>query len=502
MHDRGSAEGRNADVTASPAKSPGSVPLVFAGWTALGAALAGLALVLRSYSDLYDAGNALIDMPAFPVAAGLVATGLLALLTIPLVLASIRAGLGHDQRLVVLFLGFGLVFRLVFFGSTPVFEDDWYRYLWDGAVTANGYNPYAVSPDEAQGEPFAYSLQPLAHQSGVVIERINHSDLKTIYPPVAQGAFAIAYFLGPWSLDAWRLVCLATEIATLMLLLALLKDARRPVIWAALYWWSPIAVKEIMNAAHMEAITTPFVLAALVLSARQKHLGAVACLGMAAGAKLWPVMLAPLVFRPLLDQPRRLALACALFAGLCAAWAALPLSGGIDETSGFVAYAQFWHTNSAHFGVLESAARAVLGDKLGGNAPGAAIKIVLAGITGLYSIWIARRPIDGALDLATRAGLVTGALFLLSPVQFPWYAIWMLPFLCFRPWAGLLLATALVPIYYASFHFDARNTYEIFRNQVVWLIWLPVWALVAYEALHLRRRDRPVISDGLGGDHA
>ncbi len=64
-------------------------------------------------------------------------------------------------------------------------------------------------------------------------------------------------------------------------------------------------------------------------------------------------------------------------------------------------------------------------------------------------------------------------LYLLSPAQFPWYAIWMLPFLCFRPWLGLLAVTALVPIYYAAFHFIARDTHEIFRNYVVWVIWIP-----------------------------
>jgi hypothetical protein len=80
-----------------------------------------------------------------------------------------------------------------------------------------------------------------------------------------------------------------------------------------------------------------------------------------------------------------------------------------------------------------------------------------------------------------RAGLVTAALFLLTPSQFPWYAIWMLPFVIFRPWLGLLAVTALIPIYYVSFHFQAQESYAVFRDRIVWLIWMPVWILLAAE---------------------
>ena len=49
-------------------------------------------------------------------------------------------------------------------------------------------------------------LDELLHEAGVILERINYPGLTTVYPPVAQAAFALAYWLKPWSLDAWRLV--------------------------------------------------------------------------------------------------------------------------------------------------------------------------------------------------------------------------------------------------------------------------------------------------------
>jgi alpha-1,6-mannosyltransferase len=42
----------------------------------------------------------------------------------------------------------GIILRLIIFPADPIQEDDYYRYLWDGAVTAEGYNPYASAPAE------------------------------------------------------------------------------------------------------------------------------------------------------------------------------------------------------------------------------------------------------------------------------------------------------------------------------------------------------------------
>jgi hypothetical protein len=150
-----------------------------------------------------------------------------------------------------------------------------------------------------------------------VLERINHSDLRTIYPPVAQGVFALAHWIGPWKLTAWRGLILILDMVTIALLLALLRDLGRSPLWAALYWWNPIVLKELFNSAHMDAIIVPLILGALLLAIRKRPLAATACLTLAAGAKIWPLILLPLVWRGLLDKPRKLALAIALTVLAC-----------------------------------------------------------------------------------------------------------------------------------------------------------------------------------------
>jgi len=51
-----------------------------------------------------------------------------------------------DRRLMIWIIGLGLLARLRMFASTPILEDDFYRYFWDGGVLANGFNPYNYSP--------------------------------------------------------------------------------------------------------------------------------------------------------------------------------------------------------------------------------------------------------------------------------------------------------------------------------------------------------------------
>ncbi len=115
-----------------------------------------------------------------------------------------------------------------------------------------------------------------------------------------------------------------------------------------------------------------------------------------------------------------------------------------------------------------------------GNVQLAARAIVAA----LLAIWIGaltRREFVDGHDLCERCLLVVAALFLLSPTQFPWYYIWMLPLLAIRPRASLLSLTVLLPLYYLRFYFDARGNVDVFDNGIVWIEYVPVWCLLIWE---------------------
>lgn len=466
-------------------------------WAALAVLLVGACLGLAAFSTSFAYALDTLQRPAIVFCGALMCAGFVSMLSIPLIQRSLPLDNRSQRTILAIITAGGLMMRLAFMGSTPILEDDYYRYLWDGGVTAHGYNPFAASPDDAQGEPYFYTLQALAHQSGIVIERINHSNLTTVYPPGAQAAFALAHFISPWSLMAWRGVCLAAELATLMLLLSLLDQVGRSRLWVALYWLSPLAAKEFINSAHMDSIVMPLVLGAALLSLRQRSLGAIALLGLAAGVKFWPILLAPLLLRPLIGDRRRLAIAFGLLVCLTLAAIAPMLHVPAEGPSGLSAYASTWRNNSGHYALIEHALAFVL-KPFGASAriPGEITRFLLAGFALCIAVWAARAPIEGGRDMMNRLGAVTTAIVLLSPSQFPWYALWVLPFAVFTPWAGLLAMIALMPIYYAGFHFLARDTFYLYRDGLVYAIWLPVWALLALEARRvLIEHEPPLIGD-------
>jgi alpha-1,6-mannosyltransferase len=452
-------------------------------WALLAVTLVGLSTALAWVSPWFGNETELLDQPVPLVSLAMVLVGLAFLAILPLLRASLRAGLGGDPHLIWLIAGTGVMMRLALFGSTPILEDDYYRYLWDGGVTAAGYSPYGATPDAAQGEQYHYSLQPLARQSGTVIEGVNHSDLKTIYPPVAQAAFAVAHWVQPWSLTAWRGVCLAAELATFALLLMLLRDVGRPALWASLYWLNPLMAKELINSAHMDVVVTPLVLAAFLMSLRRRPAVTALALGLAIGAKIWPLILVPLVFRPWLSEPKKLVLPGLILTGLCLAVAWPMISGGLDASSGLTAYATHWRNSSGLYVVIQKSLMAVLAPfDVSKETIGALIRMILVGAAAGVMVLIVRRPLVSHADMMARAALLTAALVLLSPSQFPWYAAWTLPFAVFRPSLGIMLMTALMPVYYVGFYFSEREIYQVYREGVVFVIWLPVWATLAYEA--------------------
>lgn len=429
-------------------------------------------------------------LPILLFSAMFTAVGLIALSAIPLVERSWQLIPRDRRRLLVLVFTVGLGLRLLLLASEPILEVDFYRYLWDGALTAHGHNPYAVAPASVAALPYDDPRLELSKAASAVFERISYPELKTIYPPVAQAAFALAHLIGPWSLEAWRLVCIAADVGTFAMIAALLAAVGRSPLWVALYWWNPLVLKEIVNSAHMEAILLPLVLGALLLTIRGRHLAAVVCLGLAFATKLWPIMLVPLAMRPLLASPSRLLLANAALIAIIAG-AVLPVwLGGLDETSGFVGFANHWTTNSALFPALQRGVAALVGDAE--SNPVLSGRIVRGGSAGAvlaFAIWSAWPPLRDARDLVSRAYRIVTLLLLLSPAQFPWYVLWVLPLAITQPGIGWHVAAAIMPLYYSAFHLLAIGAYWVFEAVIVWMIWVPVWFALARDAARARTRE-------------
>ena len=467
------------------------------GWITAGTALAAIHCAFVPLSSSFDYAGTPIDYPVVTfVVLELLAGGVY--LTLLWLVPRSRP----QRGLLVLVLAVGIVMRAAMAVSTPILEDDFYRYLWDGAVLAGGDDPYRFSPAEvlaarARGTEDATlaGLAELAQASGSVAERVNHARLTTVYPPLAQGFFALAAVVEPFDLAAWRALALLADAATLALLYLLLVRLERSPLWLALYWWSPLVVKELVNSAHMDALLLPALTASLLLLVSARRI--LACLGLAvaAGVKLWPIALLPAALREIAARSVRPGAAvCAGISVFVAAFAGTAwwLAGQAGGESGLGAYAREWRMNDALFLTLEWTVDAVMtGAGLAWIDSASVSRAILAVTLGGLALWLARHAAADAQALCRRFTVVVALVFLLSPAQFPWYYTWVVPFLALTPSPGLVLLGALLPLYYLRFHLAFRGQAELFDHGVVWLEYLPAWLLLAWEWRAGRRRPSP-----------
>lgn len=467
------------DRTQGPARS------IWPGWLLLAALLASASLALRLSGPLFGHDVELENTPILAFVGIYCATAALVALVVPRL---IRASAAREGTSLLYFIiAAGLLMRLLQFGAVPVLEDDYNRYLWDGAVTVSGHNPYRVSPQAtAEDEGTPADLMTLRDQAGPVFEGINYPEYRTIYPPVAQAAFALSHLVAPFSLDGWRATLLVLELAALGVLIAILKRFGRSPLWAALYWWNPVVIKELANSAHMEPVLVLPLLAGVWMVLVSRPLWATGFLAVAAGVKLWPMALGAALFRRSLGDWRLLAMAAGLAALLLGLFAWPVLHAGLGADSGFVAYAQKWQASSAVFLVAQWLVNLLPSALLFGiEASAAARALLVIVLAGSFAVILKRRA-DDRLETVHQMFLLAAALYLLSPSQFPWYFVWIAPFLCLFPVRGLILAGTVLPLHYVYFHFAARDLEDTYRFGVVWLIWLPVWALLAWDGLRSR----------------
>lgn len=314
-----------------------------------------------------------------------------------------------------------LAFRICGLYGGPLFEDDFFRYLWDGYRFATAGTPYGVAPEAF----FVDTSVPAVFQS--VLSQINNPDLQTIYAPVTQFVFLLAYWLRPASVEALQLLLILTDLGVIALLLRFTSPRN-----AMLYAWCPLIVKEIAFTAHPDGIGVFLLLAAIVMARDKRWRGSAVLLGMATGAKVLALVVAPLVLAR--ARPTHWTLFALTIAVL---YAPFMIMGGSDLTS-LAIFAREWEFNSALFGLL-----AAVMDRFDAR--------VLLGLA-YAAFWLAyaRQFVLRQRLSVPRGDWLFGVLLLVSPVINPWYLIWLLPFAAVYPSAWAWTASLAVLLSYVS----------------------------------------------------
>ena len=352
---------------------------------------------------------------------------------------------------IILFVAIAL--RVPMFFTEPSLSDDVWRYLHDGRAQLAGMSPYTLAPNDPRTVPYR----------GSEFGRINHPDVPTIYPPLAQMAFRIAAAF-PAPLVAWRLVLLAAEI--MLLCAAAVLIGRRAYGNLALYAWHPLAITEGIGSAHLEPLAISFLVLAIVANARTAPVSAGVALAASVATKL---VAAPLI---LLSRRTRTLVAFALVLFVYMPFALMePNARGTLSL-----FAQSWESNGSIFSI----ANAVVDGRW--YRIGAAA-VLLAGL------WILRRR---HAPLPDAAAAFFFALFILAPVVHPWYLLWILALLPLR--RHPLDAVGVAALIWTITVVCAYTAHQQMLETQVWRIppfmlmieYVPVFALLVYAAVRWR----------------
>ena len=360
-----------------------------------------------------------------------------------------------------------LVFRICGLIGGPFFEDDFYRYLWDGYRYATAGSPYGAAPEDFFADP---SVPALLRG---VLDGIDYPELPTIYAPITELVFLLGYWLQPGSVAALQIILIVIDCATLALLLRL-----APARNVLLYAWCPLVIKEIAYSAHPDGVGVCLLLAAMMLARSRRWRSAAVCLGLATGAKVLALVLVPLV---LVGARTRHWMLWGLTTILL--YAPFVLGGG-TELESLSVFAKEWEFNSAVFGLL---ATVLERDE---------VTLLLGSLFVAFWVRYYITYVRGGSFALPRGDWLYGALLFVSPVINPWYLLWLLPFAAVFPsvWAWIAsLAVLLSYVVGLNLNDYSLQAYE----QPTWVRPLEFGMILLALTYDLFRRRR-MRSDGEG----
>ena len=334
------------------------------------------------------------------------------------VIASSRS-VGSPRALNLIAMLSALTFGGAFLFAPPLLSDDLYRYLWEGQLWLEGFNPYRLSPDDPILVPLRDELWP----------KINNKPLGSIYPPISQLWFAAAAWLGGkvWTVKLLALLAHVFSVAAL----SRVSTSRTAPLALAL---NPLLLSEGALNGHFDILCG----LALLMAAWALAQGSFGRAGIAASAAVGLKVVGLVVVPLFLRRPKAL-----LGTALVSALLLVPLvvsRGPLDAASGPAQFASRWRGNESLFGLIGWLSRQICPE---GSADLVARSIVVLALLLLCALAVYRQ----VPPLPAARALVWGVL-LLSPQVHPWYLAWLLPLeLAAGGSAGLVWSAAVLCAY-------------------------------------------------------
>ena len=321
------------------------------------------------------------------------------------------------KRVIVFGLALAALWHFQFLRMPSGPDDDIHRYLWDGRVQRLGYNPYLLVPSD----PALAGL----HTSET--RTLNNPEVPSPYPPGAQLFFraVTAIHESTFALKVAFVVC---DIAIVFVLLDVLRRTRQGQHWVLAYAWHPLLATDVAGSGHVDIVGVLLLLVSAAALVRRWRAVAAIAFGLAVAVKLIPIVLLPLYWK-------RVRLRDGVLAAVALGLLYVPfLDHGHIPFGSLGTYVQRFRFNDPVFATLERV-----------TAP--QIVVGLAALTGfITAIWIRRKSAEWSSDAFAWP---MAASLLCAPVVYPWYMLWLLPFIRSTSTLPIIIWTvSIIPTYY------------------------------------------------------
>jgi hypothetical protein len=378
------------------------------------------------------------------------------------------------RRVVILGLVLAAVWQIEFLRVPAGADDDVHRYVWDGRLQRLGYNPYIVVPSD----PAVRGLHTPETRN------LNNPDLPSPYPPGAQLFFRVVTAIQE-SAFALKVAFVVCEFAIVFVLLDVLRFSHQGAHLVLAFAWNPLLAIEVAGSGHIDIVGAFFLVVSAAALVRRWRATAAIGFGLAVAVKFLPVVLLPLYWK-------RVRIRDAVLAAVVVGLLYVPfLNQGRIPIGSLGTYVQTFRFNGPVFAALDRIAPPQL-------LVGLAVFVGLVTATWLRiaapdwfrnGLSASRQKVSpyadrnhasqGTLtteDTESHKGNATGfpacnsvspavqasafawpmaASLLCAPAVFPWYLLWLLPFLTSASTLLIVVWTVSIILTYVQWHLRA-----------------------------------------------
>lgn len=388
--------------------------------------------------------------------------------------------------------GAAVLVRLVFLGAVPNLSQDYFRFIWDGRMLLEGWNPYLYLPENLITEGIAPFTQARELYAGMgSLSAGNYTN----YPPLNQLIFAFAALFGGKSIVgsviAMRLVIIAADLGVLYFGKKLLENFNLPVNRIFWYILNPLVIIELTGNLHFEGVMVFLLVWSLYLLQQQKWIFSAVIFAASVLLKIIPLLFLPLMLRYFLKNKQSTELGFPkligyyLIVGLVVVAGFLPFLSG-EFINNFAASIGLWFQkfefNASVYYVVRWVGFQVKGYNIIESA-GKWLPVVIILVIAALALF---RKNNSVQQLITSMLFGIAAYFFLSTTVHPWYLITPLFLSIFTGYKFALVWSFLVILSYYTY------SNQLFQENL-WLValeYLVVMGLFIFELLNGGKRQR------------